>query len=153
MKGEPKRDWNKWVDLCLCNQLRNVYWNLWKVSASCILCQAIFGFCDIRNFTDATEVLQEGKRAEASSGKQMQAPPNFILGSVNIFVISSVGKTLDKCSRANRLSTLPFEWPECLPAAASTRIRWWSLWTASHLWFIRASMNSLGIPTRTSVQS
>ena len=22
---------------------------------------AIYGFCDIRNFTDATEVLQEGK--------------------------------------------------------------------------------------------
>lgn len=24
VKGAPKRDWNKWADLCLCNQLSNV---------------------------------------------------------------------------------------------------------------------------------
>ena len=121
VKGAPQRDWNKWADLCLCNQLSNV---LLKSLRGVWICQAIFGFCDIRNFTDATEVLQErGKggsfkwKADASSTKL-----HFWICYWYVHIFSYIWeKSGTGFSRANRLSRLPFEWPECLSAAAWRR--------------------------------
>lgn len=35
-------------------------WNVTAITGPCTVQVAVFGFCDIRRFTDTTEVLQEG---------------------------------------------------------------------------------------------